>query len=111
MNILKLIALLLPLLYGQAFAAEGSITINSPSNGASVSVQNKVQVNYAATLGPNGDHLHLYVDGKRVDVLRQLKGSAELDASPAGKHHICLTENMTSHAPTGVEKCVDVTSQ
>ena len=111
MNILKLTAFLLPLLYGQAFAAEAGITVNSPSNGAVVSAQNKVQVNYAATLGPTGDHLHLYVDGKRVDVLRQIQGSAEFDASPAGKHHICLTENMKSHAPTGVEKCVDVTSQ
>jgi hypothetical protein len=111
MNVFKLIPLLLPLFYVQAFAAEGSIAINSPSNGAIVSAQYKVPVNYEATLGSNGDHLHLYVDGKRVDVLRQIKGSAEFDASPAGKHHICMTENMKSHAPTGVEKCVDVTSQ
>lgn len=111
MNIKTLPLLLLTLLCGTAWAADGSITINSPSNGAMVSVNSKLPVIYEATLGANGDHLHLYVDGNRVDVLRQIKGNTELDALPAGKHHICLTVNMKSHAPTGVEKCVDVTAQ
>lgn len=111
MNIKILPPIILALVCGQAFAADGKITINSPANGAMVSAQNKVPVNYEATLGTNGDHLHLYVDDKRIDVLRQIKGSTKLDALPPGKHHICLTVNMKSHAPTGVESCVDVTSQ
>lgn len=111
MNIRVLIPLALMLLSIQASAADGSITISSPANGATVSANNKVAVIYAATLGTNGDHLHLYVDGKRVDVLREIKGSADLDALSAGKHHVCLTVNTSSHAPTGVESCVDITSQ
>lgn len=111
MNIKILAPLLLTLFCGLAYAADGKITISSPANGAMVSAKDMIPVVYDATLGPNGDHLHLYVDGNRVDVLRQLKGSTQLDAMPAGKHHICLSENMKSHAPTGVESCVDVTSK
>jgi len=111
MSIKMLAPLLLALLWGQACAADGSIAISSPANGAMVSAKTKVPVTYAATLGATGDHLHLYVDGKRVDVLRQTKGTAELDELPAGKHHVCLTVNTSSHAPTGVESCVDVTAQ
>ncbi len=112
MNIRILFLILLALSWSQASVAnDGSITINSPSNNATVSAQSKVAVNYEATLGSNGDHLHLYVDGKRVDVLRQIKGSTELDTLPVGKHHVCMTVNMKSHAPTGVETCVDVTAQ
>jgi hypothetical protein len=106
-----LATLLLSLLCGLAYAADGKIMISSPANGAMVATKGMVPVVYDAMLGPNGDHLHLYVDGKRVDVLRQLKGSAELDALPAGKHHVCLTENTKSHAPTGLETCVDITAQ
>jgi hypothetical protein len=109
--IIKLSSILLALLWGSAYAADGSIAISSPANGAMVSAKDKVPVAYVATLGSTGDHLHLYVDGKRVDVLRAAKGSADLDALPAGKHHVCLTVNTSSHAPTGVETCVDITSQ
>lgn len=95
----------------QAFAADGKITISSPANGAMVSAKGKVPVNYEAVLSSSGDHLHLYVDGERIDVLRQIKGSTELDALAPGKHKICLTENTKSHAATGLETCVDVTAQ
>lgn len=111
MNFKMLAPLLLTLLCSQAYAADGSITISAPANGAMVSAKAKVPVTYVATLGSTGDHLHLYVDGKRVDVLREIKGTAELDALTAGKHHVCLTVNTSSHAPTGVETCVDLTAQ
>lgn len=133
MNTKVLFSLFLAMMYGQALAADGKITINTPTlaytgvapppaaggkititppaDNAMVSPMAKVSVNYEAMLGPNGDHLHLYVDGKRVDVLRQLKGSAELGALPPGKHKVCLTENTKSHAATGVEACINVTSK
>jgi|ERR1019366_10274146 hypothetical protein len=111
MNVRKLALLVFLPFFGQAVAADGSITISSPANGATVNSKNKVVLTYAAMLGSTGDHLHLYVDGKRVDVLREIKGSTEIDALPAGKHHVCLTVNTSSHAPTGVETCVDLTAQ
>lgn len=111
MNIRILLSLFLAGMYGQAFAADGKITIASPADNAMVSAKTKVMVNYEAMLSSKGDHLHLYVDDKRIDVLRPMKGGTELGALPPGKHKICLTENTKSHAPTGLEACVNVTSQ
>lgn len=111
MNLKILITFVFVIACIQAFAAGGMITINSPANGAMVSAKDKVPVDYDAVLGPGGHHLHLYVDGDRIDVLRQLKGSTELDTLAPGKHKICLAENTKSHVATGVETCVDVTAQ
>ena len=111
MNVKFLIGLFFVLACAQAFGADGKITISSPANGATVSSQNKVPLTYEAMLGKNGDHLHLYVDGNRVDILRQTKATTELDALSPGKHHICLEVNTKAHVSTGVESCVDVTAK
>jgi len=94
--------------WGSAFAAEGKVTIMSvmPENPYN---NDKITLKYEAVPGPEGDHLHLNVDGKRVDVIHQLKGTAMVDPLPTGKHHICLAVNTKEHVPTGVEGCVDVT--
>jgi hypothetical protein len=91
-----------------ALAATGKVTINSVTP-ANVYANDKITLNYEAMPGPDGDHLHLNVDGKRVDVIHQLKGNAVVDPLPGGKHHICLAVNTKSHVPTGVESCEDVT--
>ncbi len=96
---------------GSAFAEAGSITISAPLDKATVSQNDDVEITYAATLGPNGDHLHLYLDNKRIDVLHQLKGKADVGLIPLGDHKICLAENTSSHVPTGLETCITVTSK
>ena len=98
-------------LAADASAASGKIAFLSPANGATVSSGDKVMVSYEATLGPKGDHLHLYLDDKRLDVLRQVKGTAEVGMLSPGKHRICLTINTSSHASTGVEECLEVTAK
>jgi hypothetical protein len=110
MNNRILIPAILAMLFGwgSAFAAEGKVTISSVTPETPYT-NDKIMLNYDAVLSPEGNHLHLNVDGKRVDVIRQLKGTATVDPLPAGKHHICLAENTASHSPTGVEGCVDVT--
>jgi hypothetical protein len=106
-------ALVVALLGGSslAFAAEGKVTISSPADGAMVSSKDPVKLSYDAVPGPGGDHLHLNVDGKRIDVIHQLKGTAEVPALAPGQHKICLAVNTTGHVPTGVEGCVNVTSK
>ena len=99
------------LVAGAALAAEGKVTISSPADGATVSSASSVKVTFEAVLGPNGNHLHLNVDGKRVDVVRETKGTVEVDALPPGKHQICLAVNTSSHVPTGVQGCINVTSK
>ena len=93
-----------------AFAASGKITITSPTEGAMVGSGEKIKLSYEVDPGPEGDHTHLNVDGKRVDVLRQLKGTTEIDPLAPGKHQICIVVNTRGHVPTGVEKCVNITS-
>jgi len=94
-----------------ALATSGSVSITAPADGATVSSSDKIKLSYEAAPGPEGDHLHLNVDGKRMDVLRQLKGNAEIDPLAPGKHQICLLVNTKSHVPVGVEKCISVTAK
>ncbi len=96
---------------GMAFAASGKITITSPADGAMIGSSDKIKLSYEAVPGPEGDHLHLFIDGKQMDVLRQLKGTAEIGSLAPGKHHICIVVNNKGHVPTGVEGCVNVTSK
>lgn len=94
-----------------AFAGAGGVTITSPADGVTVSSQDKIRLSYEAIPGPDGDHLHLNVDGKRMDVIRPLRGTTEVDPLAPGKHQICLVVNTKAHVPTGVEKCISVTSK
>ena len=92
-----------------AFAQEGSATISAPADGARLPAGADSRVAYEIVPGPKGDHSHLYVDGKEVAVLRELKGSAPLKGLAAGPHEICVKVVNKSHTPIGVEKCVKVT--
>lgn len=91
-----------------AFAAEGKVTISSVMPKEPYD-KDKITLTYEAETGPTGDHLHLNVDGKRVDVIRPLKGTTTFGPLPSGKHHVCLAVNTAAHVATGVESCVDVT--
>ena len=113
MNINRIYTVCLALIFcsGSVFAAEGKVTISSPENGTAFSQHDDVVLKYEAIPGPDGDHLHLYLDGKRVDVIHQLKGSAKVGMLEIGKHHICLEVNTKGHVPTGAQACVDVISK
>lgn len=113
MNNTSLASILLAMLFGStpAMAASGKVTITSPSEGAMVSAGMGIPLNYEADTGRSGNHLHLNVDGKRMDVIRQLKGTVEVDPLEPGKHQLCLAVNTKGHAPTGAETCVNVTAQ
>ncbi len=105
-------ALPLLLLAPGAFADEGKITILAPQDGAEVSVDKPVTVSFEAIWGPKGNHLHLYVDNHRVDVIRQPKGSEDIhNVLMAGKHEICLEIETSWHFSTGVRQCVTVTAK
>ena len=110
-KILKLILFIFLFGSSMAFAASGKVTITSPTDGAMVGSSNNIKLSYEVVPGPEGDHLHLNVDGKRVDVLRQLKGTTEIGSLAPGKHQICIAVNTRDHVPTGVEGCVNITSK
>lgn len=94
-----------------ASAADGKVTISSPANDALVSKDADVKLNYEATPGSDGDHLHLYLDGKRIDVIHPMKGTAEVGMLKPGRHHICMTVNTKGHVPASPEACIDVTAK
>lgn len=96
------------MVYTNASAAIGKVNISSPQNGATFKPTDKITLNYDAIPGTDGDHLHLNVDGKRVDIIRKLKGSAEVEKLSMGKHNICLAVNTKDHVPTGAQNCVEV---
>jgi len=113
MNNHPLASVLLAILFGAApaHASNGKVTISAPSNGAVVMAGTKIKLSYEADPGYGGDHIHLNVDGKRADVIRQLKGTMEIDGLAPGKHQLCLLVNTKGHVPTGPKSCIDVTAK
>lgn len=104
-------ALPLLLLASAAFADEGKVTILAPQDGAEVSIGKPVTVSFEAVWGPKGNHLHLYLDDHRVDVIRQPKGSEDIHIDKPGKHEICLEIETSWHFSTDVKQCVTVTAK
>ena len=96
------------LLAPTCMAAEGSVTIVSPQDGAKLDVMNQNKIVYDVVPGPKGDHVHVYVDDKEVGILRQLKGSYTFEALSAGKHAICVKVVNKAHTPIGLQRCIHV---
>jgi hypothetical protein len=113
MNNHPLMSILLAMLLGTgpAHAANGEIVISAPANGATVQAGEQFKLSYTANPGDEGDHLHFNLDGKRMDVIRQLKGSIEVDGLAPGPHRLCLLVNTKGHVPTSVETCIGITAQ
>jgi hypothetical protein len=91
-----------------ALAAEGTVAISSPAEGAKISPKTDVELVYDISLGDKGDHTHLYIDEKEILTLRNLKGSQSLGTLAAGKHEICVKVVNKAHTPIGPQKCVNV---
>ena len=89
-------------------AEGGAVRIVSPGNGAKLDAMAEHRITYDVAPGPRGDHTHLYVDGKEVAVLRQLKGSHALASLAPGAHELCIKVVNKNHTPIGIEKCVKV---
>lgn len=88
--------------------AQASVTISAPPNGAMLAADQAVNVNYQATPGPKGNHVHLYLNGERVAVLRQLVGDYDLGTLKPGKHTISVEIVTSDHQHIGVGKEINV---
>ena len=108
-TVLSLIILFAPVV--AAAAAESYVKITAPVDGAKLDGMALTKLVYEAVPGPAGDHVHVYVGGKEVGILRQLKGSYTLETLPAGHQRICVKVVNKAHVPTGVEQCVEVTAE
>ena len=90
------------------FAQDGSVKILAPAAGARLDAMADHRIAYEVVPGPRGDHTHLYVDGREVAVLRELKGSRPLETLAPGARELCIKVVNKAHVPTGVEQCVKV---
>ncbi|RJQ47958.1 MAG: hypothetical protein C4528_03850 [Gammaproteobacteria bacterium] len=105
--------LLFSLVFGAAtlvFAADGSVTITAPADGATIKANTETKLEYEISPGARGDHFHLYIDGKE-NVVRALKGSYTLPKFNPGKHTVTLKVVDKGHTPTGLEKTITVTAE
>lgn len=94
-----------------AHAAEAKIDIISPENFAKLDAKAQSKIDYDITLGGQGDHAHVYVDGKQTALLHQMKGSFMLGPLTQDKHEVCIKMVNKNHTPIGVERCIKVIAQ
>lgn len=92
-----------------ASLGQGKVEITSPAGGASLDALDENRLVYEVEPGPRGDHVHVYVDGKEVGILRKLKGSYLLESLTPGNRSLCVKVVNKAHVPIGIEKCVRVT--
>jgi len=103
-------------LAGASFAADpGSIKILSPMDGVSLQGPTVNKLTYTVQLGPEGNHLHVYIDDQKPIIVRNVTGcpcTVDLPALNPGKHVIVVKEARVDHSLTGVQSTVTVnTSQ
>ena len=98
---------------GAAPAGSGgtaSIKIISPMDNSKVSA-GTVAVQYEVRPSPSGDHIHMYVDDRKPDVLRRLKGTYDVEDLSPGEHTITIKEANAGHTPTGHEASVHIVAE
>lgn len=132
MNKMIVLAFLLVMSVPSAFATVGDVKIISPINGATVDSDAQFHVVFIAKFDSTGDHVHLYVDGKGHETLRnraisrtvdtyndgkwqevsrEIDGKKALGPLAPGKHRLCVGVVDSSHKPTGLEKCISIVSK
>jgi len=92
--------------------AAGSVTITSPANGAMLQSGAGNKLAFNVHLGPNGNHVHIYVDDQSPIVFRDVSHcpcSIDLPQLSSGKHTFAVKEATSGHAMTGVENVVTAT--
>ena len=106
-----MIAVSLALATWPVAAADASVRITSPADGASVDRVELIDLVFEANPGPNGDHVHIYADGKEVGIVRQLEGSFALGEMTPGPHTLCVKLVDKAYVPVGAEQCIKVRVQ
>jgi hypothetical protein len=107
-NLFMLVIVIASIAAPLAMAAESTIEIISPSDGAKLDAMEQSKIEYDVTLGRGADHIHVYVDGKESALLRQMKGSYTMETLAPGYHEICIKLVNKNHTPIGVERCIKV---
>ncbi len=98
-----------------ALAAEepmmGSVSIISPKTDAVLKSGAANKLEFDVKLGPNGNHVHIYVDNGSPIVDRDIgycPCTIDLPKLSPGKHTIAVKEATSAHALTGAQASVTV---
>lgn len=93
-----------------AVPAGPRVDISAPADGAKLDAKAQIKLDYEITLGGEGDHAHLYVDDRRIAMLRQMKGRYMIFPLDPGIREICIKVVNSNHTPIGVARCVKITA-
>jgi hypothetical protein len=85
------------------------VDISGPADGAKIDAKSQIKLDYDITIGGDGDHAHLYVDDRRIAMLRKMKGSYTIFPLDPGIREICIKVVNSNHTPIGVNRCIKVT--
>ncbi|MFZ5589991.1 MAG: hypothetical protein ACOY4M_10220 [Pseudomonadota bacterium] len=115
MNNIRIAAILLAtgLSWPLALSAQPAgamVRIDEPKDGATLDAKAKNELVYGYHPAPPGDHVHAYVDGKQVAILRERKGRYPLKSLTPGMREICVKMVNKAHTPIGVNQCVRVSA-
>ncbi len=108
-NLTTLLAVATITFAAPALAANPLVTITAPADGAKLDAMAQAKLVYDVVPGPKGDHTHLYIDGKEIAIVRELKGTRTLETMAPGGHEICIKVVNKAHTPIGLQKCIKVT--
>jgi len=92
-----------------AVPAESKVDIFAPADGDRIEAKAQIKLDYDIVLGGEGDHAHLYVDDRRIAMLRKMKDSYMIFPLETGVHEICIKVVNGNHTPIGVTRCIKVT--
>jgi len=106
-----LLAVSLAVAVWPAAASDASVKITSPTDGARIDRVELIKLVFETDPGPNGDHVHIYADGKEVGIVRELEGSFTFGELRPGPHTLCVKLADKAYMPVGAEQCIKVRVQ
>ena len=104
-------ALLLGLGVWTATADDGVVRITAPEDGAHIAAGEPIELHYEIDRGRQGDHVHVYVDGREIATLHRPQGEYLIKKVAAGEREICIKVVNRAHTPIGLEDCIQVTAE
>jgi hypothetical protein len=88
--------------------AETMVEIISPAEGDQLVINNVNNVNYKVTLEGDDDHFFVFLDNKKLQLLRRPEGSYTFEKFSLGKHVICIKVAYKDHTLTGLQRCINI---
>ena len=90
-------------------AGESFISIVSPVEGARISKNQVVNVQYEMRSEIAAEHVHIYVDDVEIGIGHKLQGEFPIGPLQEGPRKICINPVNKNHTPVTSKSCVNIT--